>query len=185
MNETKITAFDIQPFFELEDYMNLCGESRLESAAMEEIFRYWQDWLPKLRARLLENGGSSWFAVWLPQDVEEIVDKMYDQYPTQGHLLNSLAIYMCMSAAGEIMPRIAESGCAPAPTKTPQLENALAQAGINGAQEGSRARYSVITYYPFRGGCEICDVRETCPKMRGDKAFASMILPGYERGAAK
>ena len=40
-------------------------------------------------------------------------------------------------------------------------------------------RFAVVTFYPFRGGCEICHLQAHCPKGNGETG-TSVLLPGYE-----
>ena len=42
-----------------------------------------------------------------------------------------------------------------------------------------------MTHYPFKGGCEICHLQSNCPKGQGKSEAASVVLPGYERGAGE
>lgn len=182
MEKIKISDLEVQPVFELEDYMGLCGESRIEGRTMEEIIKYWGDWLPKLKAKKLENGKNSWLAVWLPADIGAAIEDMRERDAIQGHMLNMLATYLCMAATGELAPQVAMTGCAPAPKKIPELEEALSAAGINGEDPAATPLHRIVTYFPYRGGCEICDSRDGCPKMKVDEAFSSIRLPGFEKG---
>lgn len=184
----KITSHEISPAFDLEDFMNFSRETRMESATLENILRLWEEWSGKLAIRAMENGGNSWLAIWLPEDVEKMVDSAWSESPGKGYLINSLAQYLCMTAIQEVLPQTAAGGCAPSPRPSPDLRAALEQAGLRYREQGAsmlERRYAIVTYYPFKGGCEICDMRQDCPKGNGNRDFPSIVLPGYERGVAE
>lgn len=185
MAGTKISELRAEPDFDLEEFLNLSRESRIEGRTMDEFFARWKNWEGKLKACILENGKNSWLAVWLPEEVEREVDELYDELPAQGFLLNNLAAYMCVSAVSQLIPQVAEGGCAPAPARTPELSRALREAGVLDGDGGGERRYAIITSHPFKGGCEICATRQACPKFNGAGDFASIVLPGHERGVSE
>ena len=173
------------PGFDLEEFMNLSHETRLSSEALEHFGDLWNSWLPRLQAQQIKSGQNSWLAIWLPEEVENEVDEAWAQSPGEGYLINALAQYMCMSAVYELLPQIADRGCAPAPKPHQDLKSALSGIGLGQSDRDDLSisrRYAIVTYYPFRGGCEICSLQENCPKNRGESGFASLVLDGYERG---
>lgn len=186
MEATKITSMAVEPYFDLEDFMNFVRETRMENETLQEIFRKLEEWSGKLSVRALERGSSRWLVVWLPGEVEQQVDDAWDESPGTGFMLNSLAQYLCMGVIQRLFPQIAEGGCAPAPKPGENLRQALRDAGLDYRDMTSGAldrRYAVLTFYPFKGGCEICHMRPACPKGNGKgEEFASVVLPGYERG---
>lgn len=179
---TNISELDVEAYLDLEDFLNFSKESRLDSAALEQLNRLWVEWGSLARIHKLENGKQSWLAVWLPQEVEEAVDKAWAQSAGEGYLLNMLAQFICMTAVEALVPQAANGGCAPAPARSLEFREALAQEGLleEGRDEIGR-RYAVVTYYPFRGGCEICGMADMCPKSGAGDNFASVVLPGYEK----
>ena len=188
MSETTITEQQLTPYFDMEEFMALSQEKRLGGAVLERLLGQWEAWLPELRARHITSGGASWLAVWLPEEVETAVDEAWAQSPSDGFLLNTLAQYLCMSAIQERLPQVASGGCAPSPRPTAELRAALAELGLPYKGEESALlgrRYAVLTYYPFKGGCEVCHMRPLCPKGQGRGENASILLPGHERSAGE
>lgn len=184
MSETTITERQLEPCFDIEEFMNLSREKRLGGAVLERLASVWEEWLGRLMVREIHAPGVSWLAVWLPESVEQAVDESWAQSPSEGFLLNTLAQYMCMSAVQELLPQVQVDGCAPSPAPTPALRGALDTVGLPYRGEESALlgrRYAVLTYYPFRGGCEVCHMRPLCPKGNNAGDNASIVLPGHER----
>lgn len=184
MSETTITEHQLQPYFDIEEFMGLSQEKRLGGAVLERLLGQWEAWFPLLKAYQVASGSSSWLAVWLPAEVENAVDEAWAQSPSEGFLVNTLAQYLCMSAVQELLPQVQAGGCAPSPKPTPELRTALEELGLPYKSTDSsllRRRYAVLTYYPFKGGCEVCHMRPICPKGQGRGENASILLPGHER----
>lgn len=181
-NELKTTNLAIQPGFELEDFMNLSKETRIDSQTLALLTRQWEQWAALAKAVQITSGKKNWLAVWLPQEVEQAVDEAWQKSPSQGYLLNNLALYISMSIVQDLVPQAADGGCAPAPRPDADLRRGLTQFDITETDGALKRRYAVVTYFPFKGGCEICALQESCPKggNAGD-SFASVLLPGYER----
>lgn len=184
MSETTITEQQLKPYFDMEEFMALSQEKRLGGAVLERLLDQWEAWQPRLRACRITSGGASWLAVWLPEEVETAVDEAWAQSPSDGFLLNTLAQYLCMSAIQDRLPQVAAGGCAPSPKPTSELRTVLAELGLPYKGEDSALlgrRYAVLTYFPFKGGCEVCHMRPLCPKGQGRGENASIVLPGHER----
>lgn len=185
MDNAKISPLALDPEFDLEDFMNFTRESRISNEALEQFAELWEKWKKDLQAMRIQDGANSWLAIWLPAEAEELVDTAWDKSPGEGFLLNGLAQYMCMAAAEEAVPQAAQGGCAPAPEPALTLTRGLSSLGLVSPEKNELTllrRYAILTYYPFKGGCEICAMREKCPKANGHEDFASVTLPGYERG---
>lgn len=183
VEEIKIENLHAEPYFDLEDFMNFSKESRLEGDAFEKLAILWDNWLGDLRILNMSQGNKSWLAVYLPEAVEKQIDNSWDESPGQGYLMHNLAQFMCMSCIQELLPQVAAGGCAPSPAMTPKFRDALRQAGLVEADKDTIGRrYAVLTYYPFRGGCEVCSLRKECPKGNGMPEIPSVVLPGFERG---
>jgi len=176
---------EIHPYFDLELLMSMSQETRLGGAVTERLMRLWEQWIPETHALRIRTEQFECLAVWLNAQVEEEVDKAWDQSPADAYLYNALAQVLCMSAVHGILPEIQDAGCAPAPRITDALREALAAEGLPYTPSGTPARrYAVVTHYPFKGGCEICTLQHACPKAQGSGAEASILLPGYEREQA-
>lgn len=183
MENIKITTPQLETWFDLEDFMNFSHETRLENEIFEKLAQVWEEWQALLKIAIIESGKNSWLAVWLPEEVEKIIESAWAEAPSQGFLYNNLAQYLCMSVVQELLPQAADGGCAPSPSPTATLREALTKAGLN-YHPGSdilERRFALVTFYPFKGGCEICHLKTGCPKGKGTTDFASIVLPGFER----
>lgn len=172
----------LDPEFDLEEFMNFAQETRISNPLLEKLLTNWENWLPALHARQVKIGQESILALWLGHETEAAVDATWNESPSDGYMLNALAEYLCMKAVSSVLPQIADSGCAPAPKNKPEIDRVLATIPdlCNESAGKIQRRYAVITYYPFRGGCEICDLQQSCPKLRSHEA-PGLTLPGYER----
>ena len=171
---------EIHPYFDLELIMSMSQETRLGGAVTERLMRLWEQWIPEVHALRIRMEPIEYLAVWLNEKVEEDVDKVWEQSPSDAYLYNTLAQVLCMSTVHGILPEIQDAGCAPAPRATDKLRAALTAEGLPYTPRGTLARrYAVVTHYPFKGGCEICSLQHACPKAQGEGA--SLLLPGYER----
>lgn len=181
----EIQQHEIRPYFDLEAFMAMSQETRLGGAILERLVALWGQWLPRLQVYEVTAGKISYLAVWLPEEVESLVDDSWGKSASDGFMINNLAQFMCMAAVQELLPQVEDAGCAPSPRPTERLRSALASVGLE-YREGSSVltrRYAVVTHYPFRGGCEICHMQAQCPKGQGQAEAASVLLPGHERGA--
>jgi hypothetical protein len=178
-------SLEIQPYFDLELIMSMGQETRLGGAVTDRLMRLWEQWIPEAHALHVKTDSMDCLAVWLNATVEEEVDRAWDESPSDAYLYNTLAQVLCMSTVYGILPEVQEAGCAPAPHVTDTLRAALIAEGLPYTPSGTPARrYAVVTHYPFKGGCEICNLQQACPKAQGAGEAASILLPGYERGQA-
>lgn len=179
--QATVTRIPVQPWFELEEFMNFAHETRLSNAAVESLAALWESWLGKLQAVQLQSGHAAWLAVWLSEDIELQIDDAWKVSPGEGFLINSLAQYLCMAAVSAILPQTAFLGCAPTPAPDADMNSALSNLKVASTDGRLIRRYAVLTYHPFRGGCEICHLQNDCPK-RGNADFATITLPGHVAG---
>ncbi len=183
MNKYTIESIEVNPFFDLELVMRNSQETRIGGNTLERFANYWEDWSKKICARTVDTGKVKYLVVWLPEEVEEIIDTAWAESPTQAYLDNALAQTLCMGAVHELLPDVEDAGCAPAPRPTDTLRAALEEAGIPYKDDGPTLsrRFAVVTHYPFKGACEICYLQDNCPKGQGQAGASSVLLPGYER----
>lgn len=183
MSEYTIEDVTVTPAFDMELILNISQETRMGGAVLERLAGLWERWHGSLQARRIDTGKIQYLAVWLGPEVEEAVDKAWEESPSNAFMDNALAQSLCMGAVHEILPQIEDAGCAPAPRPTPALREAMASLGVP-YQEGSPTltrRFAVVTHYPFKGGCEICHLQDACPKGQGQTGASSVELPGHER----
>lgn len=187
MSEITVTEHEIRPYFDMEGFMTLSQESRLGGATLERLCKLWEEWMPQLRVCEIKTAKISYLAVWLPESVERQVDAAWEKSPSDGWQDNNLAQYMCMAAVQEVLPQVEDAGCAPAPRPTEALREALSGLGLEYREDAPtlNRRFALVTHYPFKGGCEICHLQSNCPKGQGKNEAASVVLPGYERGAGE
>lgn len=180
-----IETLEVTPYLDMELLLENSQETRVDGPLMDKLADYWGRWMPRLSARRIAAGQDSYLVVWLDEAVEEEVDEVWDDAPSEAFLFNSLAQTMCMCAVHTLLPEVGEAGCAPAPRPTLDLKSALEDEGLRDPDEENfelalLRRYAVATYYPFRGGCDICHLKDTCPKLKGGGDY-SVLLPGHEQ----
>jgi hypothetical protein len=74
---------------------------------------------------------------------------------------------MVMNAAAQLVPELEEGHCAPLIEPSREMRKKLAEGNLEWNPEGTMNRqYAVFTPHPYRGGCEICMLKEACPKSR-------------------
>jgi hypothetical protein len=179
-----VKQLEVTPHFDLELFMNVSQETRIGGEIMDRISGIWERWLAHAHVREITTPAGGYLLAWLDAAVEDEVDDHWEQAPSEAFMINALAQTMCMGLVHAVLPEVEEVGCAPAPHATQSLADALASEGLSYATPGEPTlsrRYAVVTSYPFKGGCELCALRERCPKAGGTAAEpASVTLPGFE-----
>ena len=183
MSEYTIEEVAVTPAFDIELILNISQETRMGGAVLERLAGLWEQWHGSLQARRIDTGKIQYLAVWLGSEVEEAVDRAWEESPSNAFMDNALAQSLCMGAVHEILPQIEDAGCAPAPRPTQALREAMSSLGVPYRDDGPTLtrRFAVVTHYPFKGGCEICHLQDACPKGQGQTGAASVELPGHER----
>lgn len=184
MSTYTVQEVSLKPFFDMEQFLVMTQETRLGGAVMERLTRLWQAWLSELSVRVIDTGKIKYLLVALSEKVELAVDDSWEKSPTDGYQDNVLAQLLCMCAVQEMLPEVANAGCAPAPRPTESLRNALNELGVpyRDCEPTLLRRYAVVTHYPFKGACEICHLYDQCPKGQGKSQESSFVLPGFEKG---
>ncbi len=179
----QIEKLEVTPYFDIELIMQLTQETRIDGALMDKMLEYWEKWMPYLNARHMKSGKLSYLAVWMGEEVENDVDEVWDESPSEAFMINALAQAMCTAAVNTLVPEVQEAGCAPAPKPIETLKELLRSNEINYMDEGGglSRRYATVTFYPFKGGCEICWLQSSCPKASGEgPGLTSVTLPGFQ-----
>ena len=170
MGKLNISRFDVQPEFDMWFYAELSGEKRMDNALLEKLEERWNAWLPLLRGHAMADPsgkGGSYVLIHLEPEVDAEVDATWDESPTDGLALHNLAVTMCMTAAQAAVPELAENGCAPMPRPGVAVQDAFEEIGVNWSPDGSIDRkFAVFTHAPYKGGCEICHLEDTCPNSK-------------------
>lgn len=170
---------DVHPYFDMELFLQSAEEHHISGQEMDELADLWESWLPSLQAVHLTD--QNCLAVWLDKSVEDAVDGVWALSPTKGFRHNALAQTLCMCAVHALIPEVEDEGCAPAPAFSTELAKTLNTAGLPCPEFSFTLgrRYAVLTPYPFKGGCDICSLGESCPRKNQDSNFA-FVLPGFE-----
>lgn len=174
MSALKIVEAEAKPEFNIFFFAELNGSSRIEHSLMESLEKYWNEWLPHLKAYKLqqpEGGkGTDFLLLYLEKEVEDAVEEIWQSTPTEGLAHHNLAITLVMSAAQSLLPELEEGKCAPLPKPGEAALEAFESLGLTWNQEGTVNRqYAVFTPFPYSGGCEVCYLEETCPKSQTRK----------------
>ena len=171
---------DLFPRFDMETFLALSNEGRLDGAAMRKIMQQWEAWQAHAHACTIGVQGASYALAWLTQEVERETEDAWRASPSEGFLLNVLAQMLVMELIAELSPETAEFGCAPAPFLDAALCAALAAEGVAYTEAGLSRRYAVLTAIPFVGGCEVCRLEPDCPKRRSVETN-TVVLSGSSR----
>lgn len=178
---------------DLTPWLGLClpdflREHKITLPAVEEVRELsscclqWPKLLNCLRLRRNGDGEGkerNLLFICLPESVELQISEAWQRSPGQGHILHCLAQKMCRTALGVLLPEAAAAGCAPLPRLAPAEEAALSlalaahlapsdgkEASLPAAFPGMGRVYSLLTYYPYAGGCSCCALRKNCPGLR-------------------
>jgi hypothetical protein len=158
------------PELDIQQFARIYGETRLPQDLMERLGAKWVQWSTKVVARHVIDAEKpklrGALLIYLDSEVEDEVDALWEESPTEGHALHSLAVTLVMAAAASLAPELADGHCAPVPKPNAAMRALLEDLGLKwNPEEGPLNRkYAVLTPAPYRGGCEICFLSHKCPK---------------------
>lgn len=170
----QVEALDAHPEFDLFTYCELSGETRIEHDLLEELEPRFDGWAEKyLRAYKITDpaapGKGGHIILWLEEPVEEEIEGIWQDSPGAGMAFHNLAIHMVMTAAQNVVPELADKGCAPLPKPTAGILKAFEKLGLVWNKEGTVNRqFAVFTRMPYSEGCGICILRPKCPNASDD-----------------
>lgn len=170
----QVDAIDAHPEFDMFTYCELSGETRIEHDLLEELEPRFDGWAEKyLRAYKITDPaapkGGGHVIIWLEEPVEEEIEGVWQDSPSAGMSFHNLAIHMVMSAAQNVVPELADKGCAPLPKPTPGILKAFEKLGLVWNKEGTVNRqFAVFTRMPYSDGCSVCILRPKCPNAVDD-----------------
>jgi len=160
------TPIAAQPEFDLFTYCELSGETRLENDLLEELEPRFDDWQQHLKAYRLSTGGESdpgYVLLWLEKPVEDEIEGIWQDSPSAGMAFHNLAIHMVMSAVQNIVPELADRGCAPLPKPDKAVLAAFKKFGLEWNKEGTVSRqFAVFTNMPALSTCGTCMLKAKC-----------------------
>ncbi|HBV42336.1 hypothetical protein JBF11_08425 [Taurinivorans muris] len=181
-NYTK-EVLKVQPYFDMEAVMALLQETRLGGQVLEDMVHTFERVAKELNSVVLKTEKGDYLVVWLNEKAEQEADELFAKDPEKGFRFNCIGQSIIMNAVYQILPEVEQAGCAPCPVPNESIAEALKAENIpylDGEPTLVR-RFSVLTSLPFRGACEICYLREACPKANGQSDnFHSVELPGYQ-----
>lgn len=165
MSELKIEKVDVNPEFDIWIYSEISQETRIEQDFAEELEERWNNWKQFLHARKLSSAkGGSYLLLWLGKEVDDEVEGIWQDSPTAGMSFHNLAITMVMLAARHLIPELDEGHCAPLPKPGPAVQDAFESLGLGWKAEGTLDhQFAVFTHMPYKGGCAICFLSDSCP----------------------
>ena len=158
------------PGFTVEATAHSFGDAPQTEADTQRAAALRARWRPYLWHEFLLAGVDSFLALWLDARVEAEVDAGWRRWPSEGLWRHSLAMNLCMDELRAFVPEVAALGCCPLPQSSVPLRRALVHAGLADADAQNKRplilsrRYSMLTFYPFRGGCACCALRHDCPQ---------------------
>ena len=103
MSAFKIVEAKPQPEFNIFYFAELHGSTRIEHYLMESLEKYWNEWEPHLKAYTLKqpegSKGTDFLLLYLDKEVEDAVEDIWQETPTEGLAHHNLAITLVMPAA--------------------------------------------------------------------------------------
>ena len=179
MKILSVSELDIQPEFDFSTFLFLAQVDEIGPQEMLSVLGTWEKWLPSLKVyQLGERKGH--VLVYLEKSVEDEVDGIWAQSPSEGFKHEAIAQTMIMGTLKALMPELGEKECAPVPEPTKPLRRTLEKIGIDLQESGAMNRkYATLTPYPHRYGCERCHLKDSCIKNM------NLDLGGIMKGGAK
>ena len=167
-------------------YMEISGSNRIEQKTLELFETSWSAWKDLFKAfKFLPGEGRAkarrsvadaandadtrpgHVLMYLEKDVEEAVEAAWRRSPSEGFALHNLAISMVMTGVRQVVPEVDAGACAPLQSPDRDIRRRFEKMGLEWNEAGNVNRqYAVFTPQPYVGGCEICMMRESCPKSR-------------------
>ncbi|MGE4293751.1 MAG: hypothetical protein AB7E32_16255 [Desulfovibrio sp.] len=166
MSELKIENVEVNPEFDIWIYSEISKETRIDQDLMDELEERWNTWKAHLNARKLTNAksGNAYLLLWLDKDVDSEIEGIWQDSPTAGMSFHNLAITMVMISARHLIPELDQGQCAPLPKPGPAVQDAFESLGLSWNAEGTLDhQFAVFTHMPYKGGCAICFLSDTCP----------------------
>lgn len=164
MKMLSVTAMPVEPNFDFSTFLFLAQMDEIGPHEMHAILNTWERWLPHLKIyKLGERKGH--VAIFLEEPVEHEVDAIWKDSPSEGFKHEAIAQTMIMGTLKMLMPELGEKECAPVPEPTKPIRRTLERVGLAMEDSGALSRkYSTITPYPHRYGCERCYLKDGCIK---------------------
>ena len=164
MKTLSITQLPVKPEFDFSTFLFLSQIDELGPRDMIAVLDVWEKWLPHLIVYKLGDRKEH-VVVFLDEAVENQVDEIWKQSPSEGFKHEAIAQTMIMGTLKTLMPELGEKQCAPVPEPTKPLGRTLEKIGLDLQDSGALNRkYATLTPYPHRYGCERCHLKDSCIK---------------------
>lgn len=161
------TRFSPRPPFDPARFCELAESPALGEAETQRLAATWDRWTERLTACAVRTGGGTRLLAWLDKAVEDEIDGCWTAEPRTSFLLHVLALNLLMAATAQLVPQITQHGCAPVPAPDPELAAVSDRFGLVWTSETTlERRYALVTPMPWQGGCAICLLQNSCPKLR-------------------
>ncbi|WP_456324175.1 hypothetical protein [Desulfonauticus submarinus] len=148
---------------DLSFYLEMSGKPNLDAGEVGLITKHWQRWFSFFNAYTLGEP-KGFLIIFLGKEVEKEIEAAWVTSPSKGYALDLMAKTMLMSAVKEFIPELATLKCAPVPKVNKQIRRKVASVGLEVKKNGIlNHKYAVFTYFPYKGGCEVCLLKENCP----------------------
>lgn len=164
MKTLSITPLAIQPDFDFATFLFLAQLDTIGPQEMLSVLSTWEKWLPHLKIYKLGDRKEH-VLIFLEEPVENEVDSIWTASPSEGFKHEAIAQTMIMGTLKTLMPELGEKECAPVPEPTKPIRRTVEKIGLEMQESGALSRkYSTITPYPHRYGCERCYLKDSCIK---------------------
>lgn len=164
MKTLSIIPMNIEPGFDFSTFLFLAQLDEVGPQEMLSILETWEKWLPHLKVYKLGDR-KGYALVFLEAQVEEEIDDIWKTSPSEGFKHEAIAQTMIMGTLKGLMPELEANECAPVPEPTKPIRRTLEKINMAMHESGALSRkYSTITPYPHRYGCERCYFKESCIK---------------------
>jgi hypothetical protein len=163
MKRLSATRVDPKCAFDLEAFMFLSQNQRVDAELAGLVAELWDKWKKHLHAYRL-GVKKGYVVVWFDHEIEDEVDRIWNETPAKGFHSQCVAQTMIMQTMRELMPEVADQGCAPMPEPNKILKRSLEPLGLALHDSGLNVKYGVITPFPVKEGCTACSLEQTCPK---------------------
>jgi|GEM_PF-6411867 len=127
-----------------------------------------------LRVCILPPARNAFLVVWFDQEIERVVDHIWQLSPSEGFLLHEKVLLTLTLQLQKFLPEISVHECAPVPFSTSQMNETLGRLGLHLHPTGQLNRvYATVTYWPWKDGCPSCALKACCSGVsRRGKSFA-------------
>ncbi len=101
--------------------------------------------------------------------MEDEIEGIWQDSPSAGMAFHNLAIHMVMSAVQNLLPDLADKGCAPLPKPGKEVVAAFKKLGLEWNAEGTVNRqFAVFTNMPALATCAGCMLYAKCESPNKD-----------------